>query len=68
MQVKTIHLRLDNWAGPCEAFPEYSSDLCVLHLPFVEKLWSKNKIGQRGEKMQKGRKTIKQDKIVVLIL
>ena len=33
----------------------------------VEKLWSKNKIGQRGEKMQKGRKTVKQDKIVLIL-
>ena len=34
----------------------------------VEKLSSKNKIGQRSEKMQKERKTVKEDKIVVLIL
>ena len=34
----------------------------------VEKLWSKNKIDQRSEKMQKERKTVKEDKIVVLIL
>lgn len=35
-------------------------------LLLVEKLQSKNKFNQRSEKMQKERKTFKQDKIIML--
>ena len=38
----------------------------VLSLPFVEKLWSKNRFNQRSEKMQKQRKIVKGDQIIIM--